>query len=589
MRTLTALVSISALAITAGCIGNIGGDTNPTAPPADPLGFSCDPKASALTASPIRRLPKTYFENSVRELLSPLDDSARAALLASIQTRFDLIPTDNSDFYIENDSTLSQDHVDAIFGVALALASKVSDTSTPYESELLALCGPGSTESSLSDDVCLTKFVTYYGRKAFRRPLTQPEIDDFKGFYQQAVSQGVDGLAMLIGRFVGHPNFYYRYDADGSQLGGTEGTNATYRLSKWELLSKITFLFWAAPPTDELYDRVDATDITSDADLSALIDDVLADPKTEQGILGFYREWLQLDLAKTPGTEGNVIAGQAMLAAAGINGLPPTYKQDMIQEVIDLTKYYTLSTNGKLSDILTSPYSFAKTPELAKIYNVAPWDGTRTNLVSLPPSERSGLLTRAAFVSSSSEYTRPVIKGKLARTRILCTDIAPPPPNLNIKPLTHPVDQTTRQALDIATADPACQSCHSQMNPIGYLTENYDPTGRIRTKELRFVDNTGTIAGSLDIDTTGDPGVGADHKPLANGVDLGAAIALSGVADSCMVLNYFEFVTGRVPDKTTDGCDVVHMTDRLTAGDGSIKSMLRESVMQQSFRQRLVK
>jgi len=593
MRSLT-LLSIGCLVL-AGCIGNIGdrdkngahGSGGPGGK--NPAAFECDPSLATQTPSPIKRLAKVYFVNAVDEFLSELDDASRAALMASIQTRLDLVPTDGSDYYSTNDEKVTQDHVDAVFGVAITLASKLTDGATGYATAMLQPCGAGADTSALEQDGCLTSFLQHYGRKAFRRPLTQPELDDFKAYYHEAVGKGVDGLAALVGRLIAHPSFYYRFDSEGDVLEGTEGTDAIHRLTKWELLSKITFLFWASPPTDELYDRVETTDITTDENLDALLDEVLADPKAERGILGFYREWLILDKTKNPGTEGNVVAGKALVAAAGLDSLPTTHREDMIQEVLDLTRHYTLSTDGTLHDILTSPYSFAKTPALATIYGVEPWDGTAGNLVPFPDGQRSGLVTRAAMLASSAEYTRPIIKGKLIRTRLLCTTISPPPPNLMIKPLVHPPDKSTRQAVEEATASATCQACHHLMNPLGFLTENFDPLGRVRDKELRFADGTDEVVSQLAIDTTAIAGIGeTDKEELENAVDLGAHLAESGEVDKCMVRNYFEFVTGRKEDNDADGCDLVHMRDKLVGSGGSIKAMLKESVMQASFRQRMV-
>jgi len=416
-------------------------------PGSGPNSFSCNPADSAQTPSAIKRLPRAYFENSVAELLSPLDESTRTALIASLTARLDLIPADSDEHFTTNDASLSQDHVDAIFGVAISLAAKVSEDPI-VDAGLVSVCGAGTDVSALADDECLTTVVSYYGRKALRRPLSQAEIDDFKSFYAQAVAADVDGLSMLIGRLVAHPSPHCRFDSEGDRSDGTEGVDATYELTEWELLSKVTFLFWAAPPTDELLDRVEATDITKDAELAALIGDVLESPKTEQGVLRFDREWLHLEKAKTPGTEGDVVAGAAMLARAGVDTLPASHREDMIQEVLDLTRHYTLSTDGGLADILTSPYSFAKSDALASIYGVAPWSGDASQLVTLPEGERSGLLTRAAFVTSGAEYTRPIIKGEMIRTRLLCEPVSPPPPELNIVPLTHPDDKTTREATE---------------------------------------------------------------------------------------------------------------------------------------------
>jgi hypothetical protein len=586
MHRLFALIGLTGLAL-AACGG--GDDTQPPNPragdngdagPAAPQAFACDPNAPA-AVTPIKRLAKVYVTNAVSELFSPFADDAKAQLLAALQTRLDLIPTDVSDFYSQNDTNVTQDHVDGIFGLAVAAAAQISDSTKPYANEMLKVCGPGSTKKSLAEDACLTSFVQYYGRKSFRRPLAPAEVDDFKGFYKDTVAAGSDGLAALVGRFLAHPNFYYRFDSDGDVI-----ADGTYRLTSWELLSKVTFLFWASPPTDALYDKIAQTDITKDENLGPLVDAVLADPKAEQGVLGFFREWLTLDKTLMPGTDGNILADQALAAAAGVT-IPTTHRADMIQEVLDLSAHYALNTDGRLDDILTSPYSFAKTPTLAKIYGVDVWDGTSDHLVSLPAGQRSGLLTRAAMVASNSEYTRPVIKGLRIRTRILCTPVPPPPPGLNIKPLTHDPAMTTRQALDAVTQDPACWGCHKTLNTLGYLSENYDSLGRFRDKEARFQDLSATVVSQLPVDTKAAPALDpSDTKELANAVELGQYIADSGKAHTCMVKNYFEFVNGRQEDDKSDGCDLEDLHQKLAAPGGTIKAMLKQSVMQKAFRQR---
>ena len=566
-----------------------GDDTRPPNPArvttdggAAPSAFACDPSATPIQPAAIKRLAKVYLTNAVLELFSSFAAAPKGQLLAALQTRLDLVPSDVSDFYSTNDTTVTQDHVDAIFGLAVAAAAQIGDSSKPYAAEMLKVCGAGATVKSLDQDPCLTTFIAYYGRKSFRRPLTQAESDDFKAFYKATVAAGSNGLAALAGRFLAHPNFYYRLDSDGDAI-----ADATYRLTRWELLSKITFLFWASPPTDALYDRVAGQDITADAALAPLVDDVLADPKAAQGILGFYREWLELDKTLMPGTDGNILADEALASTAGVAPLPATHREDMIQEVLDLSLHYSLRTEGRLDDILTSPYSFAKTDALAKIYGVGVWDGTDEHLVPLPSGQRSGLLTRAAMVASNSEYTRPVIKGKRIRVRVLCTPVSPPPPGLNIKPLVHAPDKTTRQALDEVTQDPTCWGCHKNLNNLGYLSENYDPLGRFRDKETRFAELSAQVVSQLPLDTKAVAGLTSDDtKELANAVELGKYIADSGQAHTCMVRNYFEFVTGRKEDESADGCTLEELHQKLAASGGSIKAMLKQSVMQQAFRQR---
>jgi hypothetical protein len=589
------LLWIGCLAL-AGCVGEIGGseDADSQRPPSSTTGeLSCDPSASALTASPIHRIAKSYLQNAVLELLSPLSDDQRAAVLTAIQSRLALIPTDQAvkkGQYAENDDSVTQDHVDAIFGLAVALGSHLGSSNRTYDEALLTPCGAGLDRSALSDDACLTSFIKYYGRKTLRRPLTDAEIADFKSFAQEAKSKQLEPMSALFGRFVAHPRFYYRFDSEGALAQGTESVDAVYQLTSWELLSKLTFLFWAAPPSDALYDRMATFDVADDAALGTLIDDVLSDPRAERGIQSFYRQWLLLEKTKMPATDGNIAAGNALIAAAGLDALPASHREDMIQEVLDLTTYYTLTTPGTLNDVLLSQTSFARTPALATIYGVAPWDGSKDHLVTLPQGERSGLLTRAALLATNTEYTRPILKGKEIRTRLFCDDIQLPPPNLKITPLVHPVDKTTRQVTEEATGNATCGGCHGQMNPLGFASEGFDPIGRARSSELRFSDGTGDIAAELPLDTRVTVDLGGGKKvEVADAMELSQAVADSGRVQTCMVRNYFELVTGRIEDNVTDGCDLVGLRDRLTSAGGSIQAMLKQSALLPSFRSRKVK
>jgi hypothetical protein len=191
------------------------------------------------------------------------------------------------------------------------------------------------------------------------------------------------------------------------------------------------------------------------------------------------------------------------------------------------------------------------------------------------------------MLASNTEYSRPILKGKRIRTKLLCTVVPPPPPDLEIKPLLHPPDKTTRQAVEEATGDPKCQACHGTFNALGYASENYDPIGRFRAKELRFADGTGDVVSELDVDTKATATLyEGESREVADAIELGAYLAESGVVHKCMVQNYFQFVTGRAGDDKKDGCDLEDLRGKLV--EGSIREMLKETVMQQSFRQRKV-
>src|SRR6202022_1113234 len=108
-----------------------------------------------------------------------------------------------------------------------------------------------------------------------------------------------------------------------------------------------------------------------------------------------------------------------------------------------------------------------------------------------------GLLSQGSVLTVSSYPTRTsvVIRGKYILSNIL--GAPPPPPPVPPPPLGEEavgVASTLRQQMEKHRADPACASCHSKMDPLGFGMENYDGIGHWRTKDGKFdVDSSGML------------------------------------------------------------------------------------------------
>jgi hypothetical protein len=84
-------------------------------------------------------------------------------------------------------------------------------------------------------------------------------------------------------------------------------------------------------------------------------------------------------------------------------------------------------------------------------------------------------------VSSLPHRTSPVIRGKWILESILGTPPPPPPPGVpELEKSVADRPQSLREKLELHRASPACTSCHSMMDPLGFGLENYDVTGRWR-------------------------------------------------------------------------------------------------------------
>jgi hypothetical protein len=172
---------------------------------------------------------------------------------------------------------------------------------------------------------------------------------------------------------------------------------------------------------------------------------------------------------------------------------------------------------------------------------------TQPQWVELPDyTRRGGLLGMAAVltVSSYPYRTSPVLRGAWILDSLLGTPPPPPPPDvpkLEENSAGAP-PKSVRDRLTQHRVNPACASCHSRIDGLGFALENYDPIGRWREEDSGTPVNT---AGELQ---DGSKFIGPDelksvllqHKDqfLRNltskmlGYALGRGLTLS---DSCTV------------------------------------------------------
>ena len=106
--------------------------------------------------------------------------------------------------------------------------------------------------------------------------------------------------------------------------------------------------------------------------------------------------------------------------------------------------------------------------------------------MQLEDEQRHGLLGQGSILTLTSYATRtsPVLRGKWILENLLSSPPPPPPPDVPA------LDETTddgqprsmREAMEQHRANPACASCHAQMDPLGFALENFDAIGRWRER-----------------------------------------------------------------------------------------------------------
>jgi hypothetical protein len=263
-------------------------------------------------------------------------------------------------------------------------------------------------------------------------------------------------------------------------------------------------------------------------------------------------------------------------------------REQAIREALDMVSYYTFTEPAGLEALFTSERSFARGEKLAHVYGVPPWDG-REAPPALPPGQRVGLLTRAWFLSTGSQSTRPIRRGVFVRRKLLCDELAPPPAGVSALPPAPAADRTTRQVVEELTEQPgtACAYCHASLiNPLGFVFEGFDGLARARTEQALF-DATGAPHRTLPVDTTSVPRVTPEDETLASGpADLAALMLASGKLEACLARTYFRFTFGRDEDLARDGCALERLRSSLSRG--GLRAMIAEVARLPELRQRRV-
>ena len=410
---------------------------------------------------------------------------------------------------------------------------------------------------------CAADFITRFGREVFRRPLTATEIARYKTLWQEAAKAEdfAGGIHWTIAAMLQSPGFLYR-----SELGEHVG-DGIYELTAHELATELSYLIVGGPPDAELAAAADDGTLSDPETLQAHAARLLASADSDRTLHRFVDEWLHIDRLQT-------VPRDLLLFPE----LSPEIREAMLGE----THRFVTSVyhgGGTLSDLLTAPYSFMSDP-LAQYYSVPGGSGEadaagfkRVDAVGSAAGllVHGSVLTTHALPTSSS----PIHRGKLVRERLLCQEMPPPPPSLNISP--PPVDPnlSTRDRYLAHSADPVCAGCHSRIDPIGFGFEHYDGVGRFRTMD-----------GLNAIDASGEILLTAQTNGTYDGVDeLAQLLAGSPEVQACYTLQWSRFAVGSAENSELL-CVQDELDEAFMASEGKLDSLVLALVNTRFFRER---
>jgi hypothetical protein len=342
---------------------------------------------------------------------------------------------------------------------------------TPSRSRLF-VCRPARGAAAAAEDACAKRIVSTVARRAFRRAVTDADLEAPLKFYKQARATGDfdAGIEMGVRAVLASTEFLFRIERDPKGV----AARTPYRVSDVELASRLSFFLWSSVPDDELLDLAIAGRLRQPATLERQVRRMLADPKSDALVTNFASQWLYL---------------RNLAAVSPDARLFPDFDDNLRQAFRRETELFFESIvreDRSALDLLGANYTYVN-ERLAKHYGIPNVYGSRFRRVDLgEDSVRGGLLGQGSIltVTSYANRTSPVLRGKWILENLVGTP--PPPPPANV-PLLQETDAqgrvlSMRERMVQHRSRPECASCHRLMDPAGLSMENFDAIGRWRTR-----------------------------------------------------------------------------------------------------------
>jgi len=509
----------------------------------DPPPVECDGQVLDPGPNLVRRLTVREYGNTVEALLG-VDIREQAELELPEELRADGFTNSASGLI----TTL--DHVEAYDELAALAVEQIPD---------LATFTGGYTDCQDFTDDCERQFVESFGRKAFRRPLEDDEVDLLALVFDIAQAEGESfevGAGLVVEAMMQSPPFLYRLEDE------TTGT-VSRPLSGYEMASRLSYLLWAGPPDDELLDAADTESLSDDEQVIAQVDRMLADPRAQEASLGFVRDWLHL---------------------SRLNNLPrdperfPDWSLAIAEDMRAETEAYFSSVAWDQERALTELFTAQETwltPELAAYYGLAGGDPGLVQYDVSDVPERGGLLTQGSMLTIGGDDASMVARGLFVFENILCSLPASPPEGVDTTPPELEPGKSQRFYSEERTTNESCMGCHLQFEPLAWGLERYLADGTYTTQD--FYGNELREDGELRL-----PGQ-ADPAPYQSASEMMSLLEDSDAVRECIAKKGTQFAVAR-PLMPSDACSVGKIFDSLEQSDGTWRDLVVAIALSPGFR-----
>jgi uncharacterized protein DUF1592/uncharacterized protein DUF1588/uncharacterized protein DUF1587/uncharacterized protein DUF1585/uncharacterized protein DUF1595 len=330
---------------------------------------------------------------------------------------------------------------------------------------------------------CARRIMTSLARRAFRRPVSAAEIEQYVSLVREAQQEEQsfeEGLVVGISALLVSPDFLFRIERDRPLAPAA----TSHRISQHELATRISYFLWSSMPDDRLRRAADAGTLRNPIVLGTEIRRMLQDPRSRALAENFGGQWLQF---------------RALESVTRDRQRFPEFEDYLrlsMRRETELFVEHIIRDDRSILDFIDGRYSFVN-ERLARHYGIPGVTGPEFRRVDLTGTPRGGVVTHGSVLTVSSYATRtsPVLRGKWILENLL--NAPPPEPPADVPNLDEAgigTSASVRMQLEEHRKNPVCASCHKRMDPLGFGLENFDAVGAWRTMDGKLpIDSAGVL------------------------------------------------------------------------------------------------
>ncbi len=317
----------------------------------------------------------------------------------------------------------------------------------------------------------VSEVVQRFMLRAFRRPSTAAGVKRMVEFYESIRPEFPsfeEAIRETLAMVLISPDFLYLVEPAGE---------AKRSINAWELASRLSYFLWATTPDDELLRLAESEELQKPAVLSAQVERMLKDTRSETFFKQFSNQWLNLNVIEQVAVDRDYY---------------PKFDDSLKLDMRAETQQFfgeLVKNNRNALNFLNSDFTMLN-ESLARHYGIADVYGREFRRVAVTEDQhRGGLLSQAGILlaNSTGADSHAVRRAVWIRDRLLNDPPAPPPPDVpSLKEADKKFQKLSiREQLEIHRQTEACGSCHKNIDPWGIALENYDALGLWRDEVRR--------------------------------------------------------------------------------------------------------